>query len=323
MKLQIALAATPILYHITNNRAAASIVQNNRFELKPSDGTEAEERIQGKGSYYLSTARHKTASYTQRALSSNSVIFVLDGNALATKYKIKAVDYWANIYRDNEDMTNRDRMEAEDRVMSDSPFIKDVHKYIKEIHAFAEGTIRTAPANILAIYKFSKRHKIPTYFYANGEGNKNDMAQMLLLDKRKAIPFDPIAALKKKEDTAGRKMGDYDFKYRRNRNEIAGWLQLYEMSVPADPTDWRAMKTRVEQTDRSKMAYQHLRYHHSGDPLRQLNNGMHNEKTTPYGDISRGREDLDRLVSILRKKKWTVKDFVDHLEKKWYPKEPK
>lgn len=319
MKIQISLSATPILYHITNNRAAASIVQKNRFELKPSDGTEAEEKMQGRASYYLSTARHKTASYTQRALSSNSVIFVLDGIALASKYKIKSVDYWSGMYRDNEEITNRDRMEAEDRVMSNSPFIEDVNKYVKEIHAFAEGTVRNAAANLLAIYKFGKRYKIPVYFYANGEGNKNDMAQMLLLDKRKAIPFDPVAALKKIEDTTDRKMGDYDFKYRRRRNEISGWLQLYEMPAPADVIgDWKAVKKMVTQTDRAKMAYDQLRYQHSGDPVRQLNNGMHNEKSTPYGHMSRGREDLDRLIKLLRSKRWSVKQFTDFLHKKWY-----
>lgn len=318
MKIEISLSATPILYHITNGRAAESIVTKNRFELKPSDGTEAEEKLQGKAAYYLSTARHKTASYTRQKMSSSSVIFVLDGTALGSKYKIKAVDYWADFYRDGEEMNNRDRMEAEDRVLSDSPFIENVNKYVKEIHAFADSSMRNSAKQTLALYKFGKKNKIPVYFYAYGDGNKADVNQMLLLDKRKAIHFDPIDALKKIEDTQDRKMGDYDFKYRRNNNELAGWLQLYEMPAPADPDDWKAKKAMVEKTDRAKMAYQHLGYHHSGDPVRQINAGMHNEKGTPYGHMSRGREDLDRLISILRKKRWTVKQFADYLHAKWY-----
>lgn len=319
MKLQISLSASPILYHITNIRAAAQIVQKNRFELKPADGTEVEEALQGKSSYYLSCARHRTAGYTKQNLGTNSVIFTLNGIALATKYKIKAVDYWANLYRDNEEITNRDRMEAEDRVMSNSPYIENIQRYVTEIHAF-RGTTKVEFGNkkkdkLIALYKFALRHKIPIYFY-------NDRHAMFILDKRKAVPLDR-ATLIDEGETRDWKMSEYDYKYRRKNNEISGWLQLYEMPAPTDPRDWKATLKMVEQTDRSKMAYSHLRYHYNGDPLRQLNNGMHNEKSTPYGHASRGREDLDRLVAILRKNKWTVKDFVDHLEKKWYPKEQK
>lgn len=316
MKLQIALAATPILYHITNIRAAAFIAQKNRFELKPADGTEVEEALQGKASYYLSTARHRTASYTKQSLGTNSVIFTLSGTALATKYKIKAVDYWSGVYNfEGKELHNRDRMESEDRVLSPDPYIENIQRYVTEIHAFrgtgANDMDFKKKEKLITLYKFALRHKIPIYFY-------DDKKALFILDKRKAVPLDAANLADMGESYGFGKMTEYEYKYRRGNNEVVGWLQLYEMPAPADLEDWRAVKAMAERTDRSKMAYAHLRYHHSGDPVRQLNNGMHNEKTTPYEHSSRGREDLDRLIKILRKNKWNVKQFTDFLHKKWF-----
>lgn len=314
MKLEISLSATPILYHITNIRAAASIVTKNRFELKPSDGTEAEEALQGKAAYYLSTARHKTASFTVRSLGVNSVIFVLDGNALATKYKVKAVDFWSGMYTDKEEIHNRDRMEAEDRVLSNSPFIENAERYIKEIHIYrgteASELNGAKSTRLIALQKFGLKKKIPVFFY-------NDTKPMLTLNKAKAVPLNrdslPIG-----EAEYTPKVTENHFKYRRNKNELSGWLQLYEM--PAQGTHAQRASI-VEKSEAAKMAYKHLGYHYNGDPLRQLNAGMHNEKSAQYGQISRGREDLDSLIKLLRQNKWTPKQFIQYLFDKWYPKE--
>lgn len=316
MKLQISLSATPILYHITNVRAAAFIAQKNRFELKPADGTEVEQELQGKASYYLSTARHRTAGYTLQNLGTNSVIFTLNGTALATKYKIKSVDYWAGLYQhEGQEMHNRERMESEDRVLSTEPYIENIQRYVTEIHAF-RGTTVTEMGNkkkdkLIALYKFALRHKIPIYFY-------NDKKAMLILDKRKAVSLDHKTLIDEGEVGRNNFMSEYEYKYRRRNNEVVGWIQLYEMPAPADLTDWKAINKIVERTDRAKSAYGHLRYHHSGDPVRQLKNGIHNERSTPYGHSSRGREDVDRLIKILRKNKWDVKQFTDFLHKKWF-----
>lgn len=310
MKLQIALAATPILYHLTNIRAAASIVQKNRFELKPSDGTDAEEALQGRASYYLSTARHKTASYTEKGLGVNSVIFTLNGVALASKYKIKSVDYWSGMYTDREEVHNRDRMEAEDRVMSNSPYIEKLERYVTAIHAY-RGTEASEFGNkkgdkLIALYKFAKRHKIPIYFY-------NERASMLTLNTRKAVPLDRATLLNFGEDR-NRPMTEYDYKYRKNNNELSGWLQLYAIPVKGD---WKE-RQKLLTSDRAQRAYDNLRYHHNGDPLRQFNNALHNEKSTPYEYASRGREDLDKVIKLLRKHRWTSKQFIDFLHEKWF-----
>lgn len=314
MKLEISLSATPILYHITNTRAAAGIVQKNRFELKPSDGTEAEEALQGKAAYYLSTARHKTASFTVRSLGVNSVIFVLNGNALATKYKIKSVDFWSGMYTDREEIHNRDRMEAEDRVLSNSPFIDHVERYIKEIHIYrgTEGVELkgSKPERLIALQKFGLKNKIPVFFY-------NDVKPMLTLNKAKAVPLNRDS-LPVSEPEYSPKITENHFKYRRNKNELSGWLQLYNM--PAQGT-FAQRATIVDKSEAAKMSYKHLGYNYNGDPLRQLNAGMHNEKSTAYGAISRGREDLDELIKILRQNKWTPKQFIQYLYDKWYPKE--
>lgn len=310
MKIQIALAATPILYHITNIRAASEIVKKNRFELKPSDGTDAEEALQGRASYYLSTARHKTASYTEKSLGVNSVIFTLNGIALASKYKIRSVDYWAGMYTDREEVHNRDRMEAEDRVMSNSPYIEKIEKYVTAIHAY-RGTTPAEFGNkkgdkLIALFKWARRHKVPIYFY-------NDRAAMLTLNTKRAVPLDRETLNNEGQDRT-RPMTEYDFKYRRRNNELTGWLQLYEIPVKGD---WRE-RQKLLTGDRVKGAYDNLRYFHNGDPLRQFNNALHNEKSTPYEYASRGREDLDRTIKLLRKLKMTPKQFIEFLHKKWF-----
>jgi hypothetical protein len=73
-------SGSDILYHITNIRAAASVLTKDRFELKPSEGTASEQDIKG-GTYYLSCMRSKVGAYMTRNLSSWSAVFVLNGQA--------------------------------------------------------------------------------------------------------------------------------------------------------------------------------------------------------------------------------------------------
>ena len=74
-----------------------------------------------------------------------------------------------------------------------------------------------------------------------------------------------------------------------------------------------------------KTFYTYDRVGNAGDNfrLRELitgfDNDLHNEKSHDYDAIDKGREALDKLIGILRKNKWTTKDFILFLYKKWYP----
>lgn len=306
MKIQISLSATPILYHITNFLAALSIVGKNRFELKPSDGTDVEEALQNEASYYLSTARHKTAAYTRENVNQNAVIFVLDGIKLATKYKIKPVDYWAKMYNDASPTAHRrDYMESEDRVLSSKPTIDKASRYVTEIHAF-RGTDKQAAGKkdrLTALYKFALRHKIAIYFYA-------DRKDMLILNTRKAVALDR-ENIPAGDSYPARRPSEYEYKFGRGDNQVAGWIQLYEIPVK---------HRNLKKTKVTENAMSALRYHRTGEALRSLINGMHNEKSTPYDTIGRGREDLDKLIKILRTHKWKPADFINFLADKWINK---
>ncbi len=300
LKMKISLSLTSVLYHITGISKAANIAVSNRFELKASDGTEAE-LLTGKASYYLSTARHKLASYTRKSLYSYSVIFVLNGTKLAQKYKSEPVDYWAGFYDANQP-DSRDRMEAEDRIYSKTPFITPSSRYITEIHA----QINDKRNKLIQLKRFAIKNKIPIWFYDSNE-------TMILLDKKKSVPFEPL----KMEPQEIRVPSEYEYR-RKNTNEIAGWLQLYEQkpNLLTEPGKTWIDKSKFL-SKQATSAYKNLEYMYNGDPVRQLNAGMNNEKGTAYGSLTRGREDLDRLVGILRAKRWTVKEFCQHLYDTW------
>ena len=75
MKTILSMSATPVVFHITNQGRAAAILLSDRFELKPSDGTAAEEDI-SRGTYYLSTTRSKLGAFTKRTIHTNSAIII-------------------------------------------------------------------------------------------------------------------------------------------------------------------------------------------------------------------------------------------------------
>lgn len=294
MKIFIALSGTPILYHITSVTNAASIVSKDRFELKPSDGTQAEESL-GR-SYYLSATRHKLGAYTQKSLYQYSVIFVLDGTKLAQRHKSKAIDYWGGY---GEEWVRADRFEAEDRIFSQKPTIEQAHKYIKELHVH----LNDKRGALYQLKRAALLRSIPIFFY----GDRKDL---LLLDKRKAVQVDLKPA-----DAPNRLPSAYDYKYRMRNSEMGAWLELYKVSLyGVDPDKrWLAAKDRLSKTGYRK--YEVLQY---SDALNALNADLHNEKVTPYGHTSKGRERLDEFVKVLRKHKWTPGQFVQAMFDKWY-----
>ena len=303
MKTIVSLSATPILYHITSQGKAAAILLADRFELKPTDGTDAEEEM-AKASYYLSTTRSKLGSYTRRTVYSNSAIFVLNGTAIASRYKIVPVDYWqSGDHKDARERTERD--EAEDRVLCGRPWMP-ARKYVLEVHAHIGDSGEHSRRNAVMLKRMCMLKKIPAFFYQTTQ-------DLILMNKRKAVELGlKVPALKEAPYEQSREYEQAKMKERRH-NSLRGWIELANVPVPSNPDEiWQKAKTLSRYAE---MAYKRLAY---GDAITVLKADIHNAKSVPYGQPRGERESLDKLIALLRKRKQGVKEFVDSLRQKWY-----
>lgn len=306
-------AATPILYHITNIRKTASILQKDRFELKPSEGTSVEERL-SKGSYYLSCSRSKVGSYILRNEGSGMVILVLNGTALNTRYPIKPVDFWDTLKQPT-DLMRKENYETEDRVFSPKPVIPNATKYITAIHICKGEGLRNLEQMMFTIKKQCLLHKIPVYLYES-----RDRQSFITQNTKKAIPF-PIAKPPAEEPNT---MDDYHRKYFQQefrQNSIRPWIELYYTPMlPAEPDERpanTAYRTYKRLSERAQQRFGSLGY---SDAINSFEADLHNAKSIPYDHVSKEREELDRIVALMRKLKLTPKGFIQLLKDKWHPR---
>lgn len=132
-------------YHFTHAQCLIKILQSDIYKCSEDDGYNPPGY-----DYYFSTTRSQNANtgYSQGFINNKNVIkLVIDNNKISNHYKIIPIDMmrgkWRavkNMYKDpkifdkiyNELMKQVD-VEAEDRVLSKSPDIKNFSKYIKKI----------------------------------------------------------------------------------------------------------------------------------------------------------------------------------------------
>jgi hypothetical protein len=183
----------------------------------------------------------------------------------------------------------------EDRIWSEKPSIKPATKYIEEIHVYFGGKHKDAgriklwiaepedahKRQLEELIKEAKEKSIPIFVYTDKEAAK-------LLDKRKAIPLDQLDLTTKPQE-------EYQ---RGKRDDMEVWLELYEK------TDAESLST--EPFGGAKRLLRTLR---SFDGIKSFEADVHNCK--------KGTPSLHKIVEILKKNKWTVKDFYKHLQDKW------
>lgn len=308
---------SPVLFHRTGTRAAANIMRTDRFELKPSEGTEAEQKFSQ--SYYLSTARSPNSAYIMKGASSQSVVFELDGVKLAQKFKGSAIDYWGPDYYKYGDATGNhdlrsERFEAEDRIYSKDKFLP-ASKYIKAVYAMAKvGTERnhSTLASLYDLKKFCMLRKVPIYFF-------DDHKALIQRNKNKAVPFkpekpgpDPDAYVHPREHL------EYEAKNpRRKTDYLSMWYALYK--IPKKPGVESYLQLKSIGNERLLTIYRRLQY---SDAIQSFSADLHNAKSTAYGTPSKEREHLDNLIDVMRKERQTPKQWLDALKNKWYPLYP-
>jgi hypothetical protein len=297
IKAVILAGLSPILYHSTDTSRAANILKKDRFELKPSDGNSAEE-AQGKGTYYMSTARTLSSRYLMANVHPFYSLLVLDGVKLGNRLKGKPIDYWGEAFRKATD----GQTESEDRIFSPGPFINQASKYIKEIHTLVPrperaNTFTAYEKRMKMIYDMwvtAKQRNIGFYAY-------DDPKAYAVLNKAKALAYHPDNAPEVPE-------AEYPPSTRVAKDYLLRWWYLWTLPVSAKGKDSEGWDDDING------AYRTLSY---AADIGSLKADLHNAKSSSY-DNGTERDTLDKLIIAMRKNSLDVQGLWDALRAKWW-----
>jgi len=200
-----------ITYHLTRLDNLYNILKDNYFVLSNILSTSTKDKTINKNKFYfLSTSRMKWNSFNNSLFSiyENFTILVLDGSKLNNRYKGTAVNYWSNneYYNKHSIDSTGAGFEAEDRIISNEPYIYNAKSYIKEIHIF----FCHIPNNLQDLINLAGN--IPLFFYI-------DELDFKLLNKRKSKSIDQIDFLINKNYNL-KKIIDDDSEYLKILNSI-------------------------------------------------------------------------------------------------------
>lgn len=171
------------IYHFTHIESLEKILSTNKFLTSVAVSSD-EKGNRGKF-YFFSIARSRTTHFISAIPEFGAVMIILDSEKLNSRFKIVPVDYWGQQYK------QRGESETEERVLTDSPYIKNAIDYIKEIHisfSMSEYT-HVAKSEVESILNIGvlaqERQGIPTYYYfKEGTGVNKDW---LMLRRGRAL----------------------------------------------------------------------------------------------------------------------------------------
>jgi hypothetical protein len=281
--------ATDVLYHKTSVSAALDILKSGEFKLSSSIGSDTETGMVIKGMpYYLSTSRSKVGDY-HRDTGDSAAMFVLDGQKIASKYKVKPVDYWERMWLATSDRTR----ESEDRIYSKSNVMST--ESVTELHVLLKKQRDNISEIVRQLLIASKTSGIKTYLY-------NDESAWRLQDKRKALQAKDYSKLLKghrAEPAYFRRSVRGQGESQYGRSAILNWIELV-MKKPGQPLSKGAEKIRYN-----------LRYY--GDSTTQLKNDFFNAKRPGENEYPL----VVKLGDYMTKNNLDFKSLADKLKSKW------
>jgi hypothetical protein len=271
-----------ILFHRTSPYAATKILESDTFLPTAAFGTDLERNLNRGKMYHLSTMRTPTGVYSER------VTFQIDGRELSNTYKIIPVDYWAK------SGGKAYKHEAEDRVVTDRPFIRQASKYIQSIHislpllaynSKKPEKYRSGKMDeILKVEDLAKAHGLPVYIYP-------DTSSYNILNKRKA--FTSLGAWKAKHKGLGGEIEEEDKQsYSDYVHEMRGVPQLLEIVDVVLDKGQSIKKLTKEAKD---LVYKIKRW---SDTAEGIESGIHNARSKDHH-----REEIHKVVRALRRHK--------------------
>ena len=348
---------TDIVWHKTEEYKFMEVLKDDRFMLSGAFSKPSEERLSKGKLYYFSTARTPNSSYFP-GRRMNGVIIKLDGRKLAENLKGTPTDYNAISYmgsdgkrvdksskkssrlgRDSEIYGTPDEsFEAEDRILSDKPYIDNATDYMLEVHlavpvytgkttnydkgtykVVAEKTINPAVYHRLKqITAMLKERGIPTFLHITPDTWKS-----VAISKTKALTDwnEVEQAIDEAGITIGDKPEDSDYEGSpMGQGEVDTFVEMASQILSGNKElDRSKIKGDIgylKEKDRYYKADYHWRSLGRGgeQAIRSVANDMEN----PLHNLSaepKGRQSLDSLASLMRQtKKKTITDFVTYLQ---------
>jgi len=283
--------ATDILYHYAPMGAALEILKSGEFGFSLLKGADRKNMPEGYD-FFFSTTRSRVGDY-HRTTGNIAVMFVLDGRAIAQRYRVVPVDYWEQSWLDTHGHRTR---ESEDRILSREPTMSI--GYAREIHILVQDyrNENHTPARIRTLIDLANQRGIPHWTYLNPTAWR-------LQDRRRALTPEHEQAyfqgqLPPEKDYTGTQWEPTDY--------VRPWIELLDFD-----TDQRS-----QLGNRAQYLLRQLNYGtHRGD-----DHGLSSDLSNSGKPGSTGRESVVRLVKFMRARGMSIPDFVEYLRQKWEPK---
>jgi hypothetical protein len=262
-----------------------SILQSNKFRLRPIEGTESDKILNKNYPFYFSTSRTRNNSFSS-IVGSSTCILQLNGTKLAERYKGSAIDYWGEDFR----KINPKGYEQEDRIFSKKRAIPNALSYIQAVTIMVvvgneSGRTRDMLRKIALELKV---HKIPLRIYTDKNAFKTD-------NKAKAVKIVDIL-----NSMPAEKNKPYRSRRDSSQNTLSPWMELIfkPNTVP--------LTSETKDTLHRYLSY-------PTDAIRQFKNELHNSTS---GDTVL-REDGGKIQEYLFKHKLDAKQLIEFLQNKW------
>lgn len=178
-----------LVYHFTGIQNILKILEQDKLIASGAMANVADGGSQNRNKhFYVSFQRSRSAQIGYAGNTGGGGCCIeFDGQALNSKYKGTAIDYWQ---RGKDPKVNglgksgvMSSNELEDRLVLDTPYVPNARRYIKSIHV----TVRENQGREYydKLDKYCKRLDIPVYFYATDEDFRNGF-------KQRAVPLEQI-----------------------------------------------------------------------------------------------------------------------------------
>ena len=178
------------LYHYTYVGTILDILEKDHFLPSVAFERPSEEEIGKNYKYFISFARNLRGTYHKEGRGAG--YFVVNGRKLNQNYKGSAIDYWE---RAKFDPKATKETEAEDRLYTNKPYVKDAAKYIEAVHIsapyetkFSSGRVQEERYSeglvdkMKKIAEIGKSKGIPVYYHT-------DLGSYRMANDKKALDF--------------------------------------------------------------------------------------------------------------------------------------
>ena len=178
------------LYHYTYVGTILDILEKDHFLPSVAFERPSEEEVGRDYKYFISFARNLRGTFHKEGRGAG--YFVIDGRKLSQNYKGSAIDYWE---RAKFDPKATKETEAEDRLFTNKPYVKDAAKYIEAVHIsapyetkFSSGRVQEEKYSeglveqMKKIAELGKSKGIPVYYHT-------DLGSYRMANDKKALDF--------------------------------------------------------------------------------------------------------------------------------------